>query len=638
MELFLSQFHLLRPLWLLALIPSVLLFVFLLKRRLASARWNGIIDESLMPHVLDQMPSEQSRWPLWFILFTWVITAIALAGPAWEQLPQPIQKKEDALVIVMDMSLSMAAQDVSPNRATRARQKVIDILKQRNEGLTALVVYAGDAYTVTPLTDDADTIINLVPSLSPFIMPAMGSRPDKALALADKLIIDAGLIRAKFLLITDGIQTKDIRRIKKVLGSKQQQLSVLTLGTEEGAPIALQDGGFKRDGQGNIVLPKLDLEVIKQLANELNIHWHQMSFDDSDWHYLLDENSLSEKNQGSNSQSIMNDTNTLERQFDLWADQGYWLIFIVIIIAALSFRRGWLLSIAFLITLQPETSYASLWDDAWQTKDQQAQQVFENDPAKAAELFKDPNWKASSLYRAQKFEQASEILTSEIDANKDALPAQNAERYFNRGNALAHAGELEKAIESYEKALELNEEFPDAEFNKSLVEQLLQQEKEQQQSDENQDSDEQQDSDEKKESDQQQDSDQKISDQQDSDDQSSDQQESDQEKSDNNDSKEKEKEKSNEDSKDEDSKDEDSKDEQSAESDKNEKQTEEEKQAEQERQAKQAEAEDNMSREEKQALEQWLNRIPDDPGGLLKRKFLYQYKQRDHQDEGEVSW
>jgi Ca-activated chloride channel family protein len=608
MELFLSQFHLLRPLWLLALIPSVLLFVFLLKRRLASARWNGIIDESLMPHVLDQMPSEQSRWPLWFILFTWVITAIALAGPAWEQLPQPIQKKEDALVIVMDMSLSMAAQDVSPNRATRARQKVIDILKQRNEGLTALVVYAGDAYTVTPLTDDADTIINLVPSLSPFIMPAMGSRPDKALALADKLIIDAGLIRAKFLLITDGIQTKDIRRIKKVLGSKQQQLSVLTLGTEEGAPIALQDGGFKRDGQGNIVLPKLDLEVIKQLANELNIHWHQMSFDDSDWHYLLDENSLSEKNQGSNSQSIMNDTNTLERQFDLWADQGYWLIFIVIIIAALSFRRGWLLSIAFLITLQPETSYASLWDDAWQTKDQQAQQVFENDPAKAAELFKDPNWKASSLYRAQEFEQASEILTSEIDANKDALPAQNAERYFNRGNALAHAGELEKAIESYEKALELNEEFPDAEFNKSLVEQLLQQEKEQQQSDENQDSDEQQDSDEKKESDQQQDSDQKNSDQQDSDDQSSDQQESDQEKSDNNDSKEKEKE------------------------------HEEEKQAEQERQAKQAEAEDNMSREEKQALEQWLNRIPDDPGGLLKRKFLYQYKQRDHQDEGEVSW
>ena len=132
MELFFSQFHLIRPSWLFALIPAIMLFVFLLKRRLASARWNGIIDKALMPHVLDQMPSEQSRWPLWFILLAWIITSIALAGPTWQQLPQPVQKKEDALVIVLDMSLSMAAQDVSPDRATRARQKVIDILKQRN--------------------------------------------------------------------------------------------------------------------------------------------------------------------------------------------------------------------------------------------------------------------------------------------------------------------------------------------------------------------------------------------------------------------------------------------------------------------------------------------------------------------------
>ena len=188
MELFLSQFHLIRPTWLLALIPAILLFVFLLKRQLASARWNGIIDKALMPHVLDQMPSEQSRWPLWFILLAWIVASIALAGPTWQQLPQPVLKKDDALVVVLDMSLSMAAQDVNPDRVTRARQKIIDILKHRKEGLTALVVYAGDAYTVTPLTDDTDTAINLVPALSPFIMPSMGSRPDKALILAKKLI------------------------------------------------------------------------------------------------------------------------------------------------------------------------------------------------------------------------------------------------------------------------------------------------------------------------------------------------------------------------------------------------------------------------------------------------------------------
>jgi Ca-activated chloride channel family protein len=604
MELFFSQFHLLRPLWLLTLIPALVLFILLLKRRLASARWHGIIDESLMPHVLDQMPSEQSRWPLWFILFAWVFSSIALSGPTWEQLPQPVQKKNNALVIVLDMSLSMAAQDVSPDRATRARQKVIDILKQRNEGLTALVVYAGDAYTVTPLTDDADTIINLVPALSPFIMPAMGSRPDKALALADKLIRDAGLTKAQFLLMTDGIQTKDIGRITKVLGNKQQQLSILTLGTEEGAPIAMQEGGFKRDDQGNIVLPKLDLESIKQLAADLNIRWHQMSFDDTDWHYLLNINSLTAKAlDKSADQNNVPDQTTLQRQFDLWADQGYWLILIITIIAALSFRRGWLLSLALLITLQPETSYANLWDDAWQTRDQQAQQIFEQDPAKAAEMFEDPNWKASSFYRAKDYEQAAESFSIDIDASDK----EQAKSHFNRGNALAHSGELEKALKAYEQALKLNSDFPDAEFNKALVEKLLE-EQEQQDSDEKQDSDEQQDSD------KDQDSDSKDSEQKDSQEKDSEQQ----------DSEKKDAEENNE---------EESKSEQ-------EKKAEEklENQAEQEQQANQTEAEDDLTREEKQALEQWLNRIPDDPGGLLKRKFLYQYKQRDQQDEGEVSW
>jgi Ca-activated chloride channel family protein len=630
MELFFSQFHLLRPLWLLMLIPALVLFVLLLKRRLASARWNGIIDESLMPHVLDQMPTEQARWPLWFILIAWVLTCMALSGPSWEQLPQPVQKKQDALVIVLDMSLSMAAQDVSPDRATRARQKVIDILKQRNEGLTALVVYAGDAYTVTPLTDDGDTIINLVPALSPFIMPAMGSRPDKALALADKLIIDAGLTKANFLLITDGIQPKDINRIENVLGSKKQQLSILTVGTKEGAPIAMQEGGFKRDSNGDIILPKLELETIKQLASKLDIRWHQMSFDDADWYYLLNINSLTNKAlQDTNGQDSTFDKKPLERQFDLWADQGYWLVFIVIIIAALSFRRGWLLSLVFLITLQPETSYASVWDDAWQTKDQQAQKAFAQDPAKAAEIFEDSNWKASSLYRAEKYQQAADNFSVDTDASAK----EQAESLFNRGNALAHAGKLEEAIKAYEQSLALDSELADAKFNKALVEKLLQQQ-EQQDSDEKESSDEQQDSDKQKDSDKKQDSDQQKSDQEKSNEQKdSDSKDSEQQDSEKKDSEKKSAEEKNKENTDSD------KDQSQSEQEKKAKEEQEKKaKEEREKQAQQTQAENELSREEKQALKQWLNRIPDDPGGLLKRKFLYQYKQRDHQDEGEVAW
>ena len=634
MELFFSQFHLLRPAWLIALIPAIIIFSFLLKRRLASARWNGIIDKTLMPYVLDQMPSEQSRWPLWFILFAWVIASIALAGPTWQQLPQPVQKKDDALVVVLDMSLSMAAQDVSPDRATRAQQKVIDILKQRTEGLTALVVYAGDAYTVTPLTDDTETAINLIPSLSPFIMPAMGSRPDKALILAKKLIKDAGLSKANYLLVTDGIQKKDIGRIQSALGNQQQQLSVLTLGTEEGAPIAMQGQGFKRDNDGNIVLPKLDLNLIKSLASELGIRWHQMSFDDRDWHYLLGiDSAFNNLDTSDSSHSNNNDINNkaLERQFDLWADQGYWLIFIIVIIAALSFRRGWLLSLVFIISLQPENSYADLWDDAWKTKDQQGQEVFKQDPAKAAELFEDPNWKASSYYRAEDYEKAAEYFS----VDPSSTPEQQATSHYNRANALTQSGEFEQAIKDYKKALELNENFEDAKFGKSIAENLLEKKKQQEQQEQNKDDNEDQ-----KDSKDDKSKDEK-SDNNDSDDSNSDNQ-TDSEESDSDQKKEQDSEQSQSDeeqSKDQESNQQDTEDKKAEEQEKEDQAAKnKEQQGEQQEEESKVNPTNELSEEEKQALEQWLNRIPDDPGGLLKRKFLYQYKQREHQDEGEVSW
>jgi Ca-activated chloride channel family protein len=633
---FFSHFHLLRPQWLLAFIPALLLFVFLLKRRLTSARWQGIIDPNLMPHVLDQMPTEQSRWPLWFVLLAWLIACIALAGPTWQQLPQPVQKKDDSLVIILDMSLSMAAQDVSPDRATRAQQKVIDILKQRNEGLTAMVVYAGDAYTVTPLTDDADTVINLVPALSPFIMPAMGSRPDKALLLAKKLITDAGLVKANYLLITDGIVKKDILRIKKALGKQAKQLSVLTIGTEEGAPIAMQGQGFKRDKNGNIILPKLDLDLISELASELGISWHQMSFDDRDWHYLL-QNTLNQnvvQNEKANSFSTASQ-DPLERQFDLWADQGYWLIFILIVFASFYFRRGWMLSLTLVAFLQTETSFAQeqdmaeqglaeqgFWQNLWTTKDQQGQAVFQQDPKQAAELFEDANWKASSHYRAGDYQAAADNYT----ANPDDSEQEQANSHYNRGNALAHAGDLEQAIKAYQQALEVTPDFEDASFNKHLVEELLKQ----QQSDSKQENSDQENS-------EQQDSQQQDSQQQNSEDKQSQEQDSQQNESQNQDSDQQQSEEKNseeQDSEEQQSEEQESEKEQSAQQ-ASQDESEQEKSTDQ--QASQP-VEDELSREEKQALKQWLNRIPDDPGGLLKRKFLYQYKQREHQDEGEVSW
>lgn len=622
-----NQFHLIRPYWLLALLPAFALFILLLRQKLAQSRWQGIIDEDLMPHVLEQQASSQSRWPLWFLLLAWVLTSIAMAGPSWKQLPQPVLKKESALVIVLDMSLSMAAQDLKPERSVRAKQKVIDILKERTEGETALITYAGEAFVVTPLTDDMDTVSNLIPSLSPFIMPALGSRPDKAIEKAQQLLIDTGKHSGKILLMTDGIIKKDIKRIKKVLNPKFD-LSVMAIGTEDGAPVSLPEKGFLRDNSGAIVLPKLDLDPIKDLASELDIRWYPMSYEDKDWEYLLADESES-----------VDESEEESRSFDQWSDAGYTLIAFIILIALFSFRCGWMLSIALVVGLQSENTLAEEsfgWKDLWQTKDQQAAELYNTQPSKAAELFEDKAWQGSSYYRAKDYGNSLQSF-GEID-NK------TAQDHYNHGNALAQSSNLDQAIEAYEQALKLDPKMKDAQFNKELIEKL----KEQQEQDQQQDSDQ----------DQQDESDQNESEQKDSDSDSQDQQQDSQQNQQQNSSDQDgsgqdqdsdQKESQNKNSDQEESEEDQESEAQQSEKSEEEQESEELSQAQKDKEANEEEdgkesipphsqQASNLTPEQQQALEQWLNRVPDDPGGLLKRKFLYQYNQQQEHSEEEVLW
>lgn len=619
-----NQFHLIRPYWLLALLPAFALFILLLKQKLAQSRWQGIIDEDLMPHVLEQQATSQSRWPLWFLLLAWVLSAIAMAGPSWKQLPQPVLKKESALVIVLDMSLSMAAQDLKPERSVRAKQKVIDILKQRTEGETGLITYAGEAFVVTPLTDDMDTVSNLVPSLSPFIMPALGSRPDKAIEKAQQLLTDTGKHSGKILLMTDGIIKKDIKRIKKALDPKFE-LAVMAIGTEDGAPVSLPEKGFLRDNSGAIVLPKLDLEPIKDLSSELGIRWYPMSYEDKDWEYLLaDEN------------ESVDDNEEESRNFDQWSDAGYTLIFFIILIALFSFRRGWVLSVVLVIGLQSENTLAEKsfgWKDLWQTKDQQAAELYNTQPSKAAELFEDKAWQGSSYYRAKDYGNALQSF-GEID-NK------TAQDHYNHGNALAQSGNLDQAIEAYDQALKLEPDMEDAQFNKELIEKLKQQNQEQQ----GQDSDQDQQDDSNQDKSEQNDSDSDSQDQQDS--QQNSEQDSQQDQNQQQDSSEQDGSGQDQDSaqnpnqsQNQDSDQDENEEDQETETQQNEKSDEEQEKEENGEESKSpySQQASDLTPEQQQALEQWLNRVPDDPGGLLKRKFLYQYNQQQEHSEEEVLW
>ena len=180
----LADFHFLRPWWLLALLPAALVLFSLLKNKAQRGDWTRVCDAELLPYILQEQPTQTRNGGWLAAALATLLCILALAGPTWERLPGPAFRNDSALVIALDLSESMNAADIKPSRISRARYKIADILKQRKDGQTALLVYSGDAFTVTPLTTDTSTINSQLEALTTDIMPSPGSNPARAIEKA----------------------------------------------------------------------------------------------------------------------------------------------------------------------------------------------------------------------------------------------------------------------------------------------------------------------------------------------------------------------------------------------------------------------------------------------------------------------
>ena len=456
MEIIISEFHFLRPLWLLA-VPLVWWMVFMLRKKWwQKGDWDREVDSHLL-EFLATSPSQHKRKLLpWVMCLAGTLLLLSLAGPAWQKKPQPLIKKSQARVLVLDLSFSMLATDVKPTRIDRVRFKLEDLLNNFSEGETALVGYAGDAFVISPLTHDANTISSLLPGLHPNIMPVPGSRADLGVELASDLLSRSIGSQGHIILVTDGIEESEISAIKNASGTNE--FSILAVGTEAGSPIALKAGGFLKDRNGAIVIPKLNLKPLSKLANQVNGELTLLSPDDRDVNQII----AAETSEGSYTEDEQ------KRTSDKWNEEGPWLLLIVLPLTALLFRRGILFSIGLIFLpaffALPDTVMAFSWDDLWLRPDQQATELFhQGETDYASKLFEDNEWKATAAYRSGDYEKAAEQF-----AKKD-----NTRANFNRGNALAFAGRLQDAIDSYEKVLSVNPQHKDAKFNKKLVEDLL---------------------------------------------------------------------------------------------------------------------------------------------------------------------
>ncbi|WP_425596990.1 VWA domain-containing protein [Shewanella algicola] len=455
--------HFIRPEWLFALLPVALVSLLFWRRHSQQSAWKQYIAPHLSQLLINQSSDNKSQ-PKWLLTVCWIIAVIALAGPAVNKQNLPVFATEQGRVLIMDMSLSMYATDLSPNRLSYARFRATDLLSELKEGETGLIAYAGDAYTISPLTRDSATILNLLPTLSPEIMPTKGSNLASALALAEELLAQGGHVGGDIILMTDGVSDSQFNLATKTLKNSRYRLSIMAFGSQQGAPIRLGDGQLLRDNSNEVVVAKTDYALLQKLAQQHQGILVPAQTDGSD------VNTLTEW------LAIDGEATETELAGESWQDLGPYLAILLVLPMLISFRQGLMtlvLNPLFLLgalmslnAVNSQPAHASLWQDLWQTQDQQAQSAFEQgDFTHAADTFNDPQWQASAHYKAGNYQQALEGFEQDNSANG----------LYNQGNALMQLNDYQEAIKRYQQAIELQSPFAGAEQNLELAKELLEQ-------------------------------------------------------------------------------------------------------------------------------------------------------------------
>jgi len=329
-----DNFHFIRPLWLLSLLPVCWLWWKLRVSSSISTQWHDVVDPELLGHLLEGRGAsgKSSRW-YWWVGVAWVICVFALAGPSWERRDTPTFRNVAERVLVIDLSRSMDAKDIKPSRLVRVRQKIEDILAQSGEVENAVVVYAASPFVVSPLTNDAATIRSMLAALRVEIMPAQGSRTGLALEKALELLQSVKSKNGQILLFTDsGVDASAMDAAAKI-SVDGFSLSVIGVGSSDGAPIPNPRAGFVKDRSGNIVVARLDEISLRALAAAGGGEYQRIAQDESDINALLEP-----VNRDRPDSAIDDSVQTIEA----WLDRGPWLMLLVLPVAAVAFRRGWM--------------------------------------------------------------------------------------------------------------------------------------------------------------------------------------------------------------------------------------------------------------------------------------------------------
>lgn len=441
--------HFLRPWCWLALVPLPLTLWVLARGGGGRAALAQLADAVLLPYLVRDA-GRRGRAALALFALAWVLAVATLAGPAWQKVATPLYVNGAARVVVLSLSDDMLAQDLKPDRLTRARFAVRDLLAAAGDARTALVAYAGAAFTVAPLTDDKRTVLNLLQALQPDVMPVPGNDAAAGIRQGVRLLQQAAVHGGGIVLVTD---TAGAAAITAARGARAHgiRIDVLGIGSATGAPVPQPGGGFLRGADG-LVMARRDDAALRAVAAAGGGQYAVLQADGSGVARLPAP--VATQGHASGSQHA-----------PLWRDGGIWLLPVLVIVAALAFRRGWLLVLCVLVLpVSAPMAHASTWSDFWANADQRAVAALQRgDAARAQRLATTPAVRGAADYRTGDYGAAASAFAQGHDARAR----------YNLGNALAKQGDYAKAIAAYRSALQRDPQMADARANLDAIEAWL---------------------------------------------------------------------------------------------------------------------------------------------------------------------
>lgn len=441
-----SQVHFTHPLWLWAAIaiPLVwILFFFCDQTRHLSHQLEQFIDSHLLPYLLVNAPEKRRSLCKAVLLwsFVWSCLTLALAGPRWNLREMETFSQDQSLVILLDLSESMNATDIKPSRLIRAKQKIEDLLKISQGVKIGLIAFAADPHMITPLTEDKETILHLLPSLATDLMYVQGSRLAPALEMASVMLeAEPGNNRALLVISDGGFEDASAMVTAKKLAEKGVVIHVMGIGKPEGSFLK------------NKILSKLEKGRLSEISKIGNGHYLEGTYSDQEEMAILKElekRSDTQLNAGK------------KRQF--WDEYFYLMVLPTLPILLWWYRRGYLFALVLLFSpaLELEASY-------FKNSEELGKQAFEaGDYETAIQLFQDPYRKGIACYKANRFTEAEELFRQ--CSREDIAPHAG----YNLGNALVQQQKLKEAIVAYEEVLKRWPDHTKARENLELVKRMV---------------------------------------------------------------------------------------------------------------------------------------------------------------------